>query len=377
VYAGIAEQQLYSRNLLLNKKTVTCGARTTLYSAALASPATLRQAFRCGLDIYTEDYDDNECLWLMAGLHADIETLAILEERGMPLNDTVMEAVALSGRLDVLQHLVNEYQCETPSILSHYAARSGSISILEWLRDEASCPFNRHTCSGAAQGGHLAALKNLRSEGCDWVAQYITGDAASSGSVAVVQWLQQQQRIKFGASSLKAAAGAGQTAMCEYLRSIGCSWDADTCARAATGGHRDTLHWLRQHGCPWNVSTVCASAATAGFTNVLDYLIQQGAVLSAKVLRDALNAAGTAGALHAAQWLRQHGAQWPAVLGYDEEQQWSDAVIAWAREQGCTAPVATADSDSDPDSEFDFDLDSEFDSDLDSDLDSDIDDDAF
>jgi hypothetical protein len=63
-------------------------------------------AFDCGLDIYTQDEDKNECLWIMAGLHADIETLAVLHECGMQFSDTVVRAAALSGRLDVLQHLI-------------------------------------------------------------------------------------------------------------------------------------------------------------------------------------------------------------------------------------------------------------------------------
>jgi hypothetical protein len=353
----MAEQQLHSCNLLLNNKTVTCGTKTTLYSAAVASSATVRLAFYCGLDIFTQAYDDNESLQVVAGLHADAETLAVLHDRGMEFSDMLLKAVALSGRLNVLQYLINERQCQTPSSISHYAARSGSTSMLNWLRAEASCPFDRHTCSGAAQGGHLAALRYLRNEGCAWIAQYITGDAASSGSIEVVEWLRQQQRIKFGASALKAAAGAGQTAICEYLRSIGCAWDAATCKRAAAGGHLDTLRWLRTNDCPWNVREVCTIAASGGFTSILDYLVQQGEVLDAELLTDALNKAGSNSQLPAAQWLRQRGAEWPAVLGYDASDlpSWSGESLAWARSEGCTAPLPA------PASETDSDLGSEFD----------------
>jgi hypothetical protein len=42
----------------------------------------------------------------MDGLHADIETLAVLHECGMQFSDTVVRAAALSGRLDVLQNLI-------------------------------------------------------------------------------------------------------------------------------------------------------------------------------------------------------------------------------------------------------------------------------
>eukprot|EP00953_Heterococcus_sp_UTEX-ZZ885_P020599 11517-Heterococcus_DN1.PRE.1 len=96
LYADMAEQQLYSCNLLLHKKTVTCGIRTTLYSAAVASPATVRLAFYCGLDIFTQAYDDNESLQVVAGLHADAETLDVLHDRGMEFSDMLLKAVALS-----------------------------------------------------------------------------------------------------------------------------------------------------------------------------------------------------------------------------------------------------------------------------------------
>jgi hypothetical protein len=192
-------------------------------------------------DIYTQDEDKNKCLWIITGLHADIETLAVLHECGMQFSDTVVRAAALSGRLDVLQHLLIERQCPTPYRLSDYAARSGSISMLKWLRAETS--FGS-ACSEAAKGGHLEALMYLRNEGCVWVPQFISDDAASSGSIEVVEWLRQQQRIEFGASALNAAAREGQTAMCNHLRSIciGCDWGADTCEQATTGGYLDNCN---------------------------------------------------------------------------------------------------------------------------------------
>jgi hypothetical protein len=94
----MAEKQLCSCNLRLNNKTVTCGTKTTLYSAAVASSATVRLAFYCGLDIFTQVYDDNEFLHVVAGLHADAETLAVLHDRGMEFSDMLLKAVALSGR---------------------------------------------------------------------------------------------------------------------------------------------------------------------------------------------------------------------------------------------------------------------------------------
>jgi hypothetical protein len=85
--------------------------------------------------------------------------------------------------------------------------------------------------------------------------------------------------------------------------------------------------------------------ARDGATSILDYVVEQGEVLDAELLTHALNAAGSNSQLLAAQWLRQRGAQWPAVLRYGERanaaEQWSGESLACARAEGCTAPATT------------------------------------
>jgi Ankyrin repeats (3 copies) len=351
VYASMAEQQLLKLSLDSDDgdyALVSCGPKVTLYSAAVASPATVRLAGACGLRKHAQ-------LQVIAGLRADVQTLAVLQELGMGHHDMLLQAVALSGRLEVLQHLVRERQCRKLTMLSHYAARSGSISMLNWLRTQSCCVFDASTCAGAARGGRLDALKHLRGEGCDWCEQDIAYWAARSGNIEVVEWLRQQQGIRFGATALAAAAYAGHIPMCAHLRSIGCDWDANTCYHAVLCNHIETLRWLRDNGCAWDLKRVCMCAAVNGFTNILEYILEyileQGEVLDAQLLAIAMNHAGCGGQLQAAQWLRQHGARWPDLLGYDEHDRWSDGMIAWARAEGCTAPIATTLADNDDDDE--------------------------
>ena len=45
----------------------------------------------------------------------------------------------------------------------------------------------------------------------------------------------------------------GQLEELVWLRERGCSWDANTCAVAAMGGHVEVLGWARVSGCPWGV----------------------------------------------------------------------------------------------------------------------------
>jgi hypothetical protein len=205
VYASMADQQMRTFRLYGNTKHVACGARTTLYSAAVASPATARLACECGVQFFS-----NMHMQVIAGGYADTQTMAALRELGMPLSESVILAVGLSGRLNILQHLLIEQLCPKHNNLSHYAARSGNISMLNWLRAQGWCVFDQSTCTGAARGGHLAALKHLRSEGCAWRAGSIAHNATNSGSIDTVEWLQQQS-IDFDADAMAEAAGDGHT----------------------------------------------------------------------------------------------------------------------------------------------------------------------
>jgi hypothetical protein len=87
---------------------------------------------------------------------------------------------------------------------------------------------------------------------------------------------------------------------------------------------------------------VCNAAACNNHTDILDYILEKNEVLDAELLTEALNWAGVDNKLQAAQWLRQRGAQWPAVLSTGAvqwTQQWSGETLAWARAEGCTSPV--------------------------------------
>jgi hypothetical protein len=82
-------------------------------------------------------------------------------------------------------------------------------------------------------------------------------------------------------------------------------------------------------------------AADYGCTDILDFVLEQAEVLDAELLTDTLNYVGSFYRLPVVQWLRQHGAEWPAVLGFGRRycHQWGGETLAWARAQGCTAPI--------------------------------------
>jgi hypothetical protein len=62
---------------------------------------------------------------------------------------------------------------------------------------------------------------------------------------------------------------------------------------------------------------------------VLQYLAEQCDSFTSKKLQEMLNAAGAYGKLDAAVWLRQQGAEWPAVLKFTWKV-WEGDTLAWA-----------------------------------------------
>jgi hypothetical protein len=303
VYADMGNQQECRIDLYQRNKLVTYDSRTTLYRAAVASPETLRLARTCGLQIHT-----NYRLQVIAGLHADVQTLAALDELGMLLNYTVIDASALSGRLSILQHLVLlDEKYPPPDEVARYAASSGSVSMLKWLKTQSWCTFDEYACERAAQGGQLAALQYLRSVGCEWDQKVVASHAARNGSIAMAECLWQQGGTDIDAIIMAAAASEGRIAICKLLRSLGCDWTVDATTQAATSGDIKTLRWLRENDCPWDVRAVCMQAVRNGSTDMLDFIIEQGEVLDAELLTIELRAVNWGDEL-VAQWLKQHGA---------------------------------------------------------------------
>eukprot|EP00953_Heterococcus_sp_UTEX-ZZ885_P002832 2051-Heterococcus_DN1.PRE.2 len=316
----------------------TCSSTTTVYSAVIASPAAVRLACRSGLDLK----DESGNLQLCTGLQADLCTVAELCKQGMTLTAVLVNATALSGRLHILQYLFLQQHCSIPSDLSEYAVRSSSISMLTWLKTQTSCTFDMMTCAAAAFGNQFAVLQHLRNEGCEWDNKRIGQCTAVSGNIAMLDWVRQQQGVEITAITLLMAALSGETAMCAHLRSIGCDWPVHACNYAAVRGHIETLHWLRQNGCPCNIADVCSAAARYGSTSILNYVNEQWEVMSAELLTKSLLQAGVYNQLETVQWLRQHGAQWPAVLSKGQGAKlivWREDVLTWAKAQGCTAPI--------------------------------------
>jgi hypothetical protein len=365
------------------KSIVVCVPQTTLCSSAFASPSRLRLAHQHGLEL-TAVGDQ-----FAAGRHADIDTLLAAHELGMAYGRSVLLGAARAGavpRVQWLYTICEPFDERTNLLVVSQAARAGSKPVLKWLKQQ-GVVFHENACLHAAQYNHLSTLQYLRSEGCRWdasvlsaaarngafellrwavehgcpwaeyvvdadnnfvlaqepdeVLNSILADAAFGGSIELLEWLKQQlPELQYNESVMLSAAAAGQTAMCDYLYTDGCPWTSEACEMAGFYDHDQTLRWLREHGCPFDAAAVAVKAADRGMgVKVIAYLFQQG-LLDAALLTQMLRVAGAMNNLAVVQWLRQHGAEWPAVLRNEAlPQSWHGPTLAWARAEGCASPL--------------------------------------
>jgi hypothetical protein len=221
------------------------------------------------------------------------------------------------------------------------AATKGHLAACQYLVCQylvaEQCPSDAMACSEAASQGHWETVRFLHESGCPWDAASICTSAALNGSVELMQCLK-QQGCAFNEDVMTNAARTGTLQLCQYLRAEQCPWDARACRMAAYSGSVDTLRWLHEQGCPWDIHGVRMAAAGQGHLPILKYVMSVEPAASAPQLTEMLSAAATFQRLAAAKWLRQQGAEWPAVLRHLNAA-WRLGALQWARAEGCTAPT--------------------------------------
>jgi hypothetical protein len=377
IYEKLENQTLTFLNDRDWPEDVVCTARMTLYRAAFASVACLKWASesRCRFLLWKLCHKPATLLVIeeCAGQFGDLDTLIAARKLGLRCSERVVLGAARSGSLSKLKFLLNERQRSGYSELVHWearrvcelAARSGNVEMLQWLKGQ-GFEFNYFTFIAAASAGQLQVCEYLHTEGCEWN-DFVTSGAATEGHTSVLTWLVEhgcpydeqsicnaaacsgnlqtlvaakQHGSILTAHTMGAAARYGTLAMCQYLHAEQCPYDADCCKTTAESDNVDILRWLLQQGCPMNADKVCTAAAAGGHIDVMSFLQSALPSLTTDMWTEMLNAAGGNSKLAAAQWLRQRGAEWPAVLQY-RSKAWQSEVLAWARAEGCTSSVET------------------------------------
>jgi hypothetical protein len=281
------------------------------------------------------EWDSTVCS--AAAQNGHLAVLQWLHEQGCPwYADYICSDAAETGSMEMLLYL-KQKGCEYNADTISGAAGQGQLSICQYLVAE-QCPCEGEACEDAARGGHLETVRFLRESGCPWDATAVCEGAAWSGNIELLQYLR-QQGCTFGTGAMSTAAQRGHLHVCQYLRAEQCPWTAQACSNAAHGNHLDTLRWLHEQGCPLDISSIGWTAAVLGRLPVLELLVGAQPAPSVAQLTMMLATAGARKRLGIAKFLREHGAEWPAVLVTSTGLAWSDELVQWARSEGCTSPL--------------------------------------
>jgi hypothetical protein len=201
------------------------------------------------------------------------------------------------------------------------AMRSGHVDICRYLKDTKNCGWDSDTVESAALSDKQEVCERLLEVNNPLSMDLLAELAAYNGKLTVLRWALQR--------------GA-------QLRDV-------LLEAAAEGGHLAAMQYLDSQGCDWVVPHIYTSAALGGSVDVLVYVFAELERDEWEVPLDMmLNAAGRNGKLAAAKWLRERGAQWPAVLHFVREfsggrkkvYEWKHDTLKWARAEGCTSPTA-------------------------------------
>eukprot|EP00953_Heterococcus_sp_UTEX-ZZ885_P001124 1117-Heterococcus_DN1.PRE.6 len=338
----------------------TCVPQMTLYSSLWASPSRMMLAHSTGLGFLAGASNEYS-----AGWHADQTTLIAAYALGLQFSPHVLAGAIRAGDVPKAKWFHTEQHCELGEheTLCCAAVKSGSIAMLDWLQ-QLGVAFIAKTSEIAAQNRQLPVLQYLHAGGCPmsprWAHEHgcslrdgacvwedMSEAAAKGGNIELMAWLLEQPDVQLNTTAMAAAAENNDIAMCEFLHAHQCPWDEESCQNAARcgieQGNFDLLHWFRQLGCPWSIGDVAYLAAHSNSVALLEYMQQDDVVFTSRQLTGLLSVAGGCSSLTLAKWLRQQGAEWPVVLRvigmYDEFDQSPDIAVAWARAEGCTAPV--------------------------------------
>jgi hypothetical protein len=147
--------------------------------------------------------------------------------------------------------------CRVPQLetgFAEYCAKRGFLRLLEWGFGSKHVSLEQWACRAAAEGGQLAVLQWLREMGCPWDA-YTCHFAALYGHLDVLKWAR-ANGCGWGVLTCTYAAIGGHLAVLQWARAAGCHWNSLTCSEAAGAGHLTILQWARANGCPWDEDTV-------------------------------------------------------------------------------------------------------------------------
>jgi hypothetical protein len=133
-------------------------------------------------------------------------------------------------------------------------AKRGYLQLLQWARNNKYSYYqDRNMCLYAGEHGHLHVMEWLRTpEGGNWSWDCVDWILLPrKGHLHVLKALH-ANGINFTTehTCMLAAAFGGHLEVLQWLRSIGCHWNASVLKIAKKYKHWEVLSWATENGCP-------------------------------------------------------------------------------------------------------------------------------
>ena len=293
------------------------------------------------------------------------------------------EAAAAAGNLPVLQYVHIFTNLVMQRNLTEAAAAHGHLVVLRWLR-ERECPWDEKVAGEAAARGHIHILNYALDNDAPAPQEPLMRKAARHGHMECVRWLYIVRKHDLTSSVYEGAAGGASLELLKWLDaqdsklgtkeasihaadsgSIEClryllrrhGWSPIDCAIGAVeNNHRNVLEWMvkfpaGRKAMRWSTpeeGSLIGKAAFFGYVDIMELLVEHGAVLNEEVAIDATDG----GSVEALKWLRERDCPWSSYV-FVKAAGWpgSEEIMQWALDNGCpkgTRPdacVAAAGSD--------------------------------
>ncbi|GFH44720.1 hypothetical protein CTEN210_01194 [Chaetoceros tenuissimus] len=246
------------------------GGRVDILKCAFALGVKMESAFEY-------QFTDDLIPQIVANGHLDV--IEILHDQGMDLDHIEMvERMGERGKGKSLHWMMNkgiisDFRFENEVV--NYLVRDGELDILK----ESYKDFdfgNEYDFGACARGGNVEVMNWLLQQyECKWT-KYIFFKAASSGSIPMMELCFQHECPTSEYACQCAMENENKDvalAALKWLREHNIPWDEKVCEEAATHGNLKALKWARENGCPWDEETFHC-AAQKGNMDILRYCIE-------------------------------------------------------------------------------------------------------
>ncbi|GFH52673.1 hypothetical protein CTEN210_09149 [Chaetoceros tenuissimus] len=235
--------------------------------------------------------------------------------------DDIISFLIKDGEFDILKESYTDFHdFDQRSFLN--CAAGGKIEVMNWLLEQHDCEWNFHLFLKAAQSGSIPMMELCVRNGCP---------ADESLFESAYENALQNESKEVAFTALK------------WLREQNIRWDERVCDNATKNGNLKALKWARENGCQWDTTTF-NSAVKYGHIDILDYCFENNCPIDHDNIYhlpfeddyfDPTFNELQERSLKIFKWLHQHSIPWGDEDSLVAAREGHIKTLMWAVENGC------------------------------------------